>query len=169
MQNSDRSFDGLFYVGVQTTRIYCLPSCKARTPLVKNVLFYSTREEAIADGLRGCKRCYSDRYPDVLPTWLTDVIAYMRNNYETRLDETTLSQMTGVDISTVRRHFKHNLNMTPLAFHRRLRLKYARSLLEDGENYLSVAFATGYESSSGFREAFYREHGINPGAIDATR
>jgi len=160
---NDSSYDGKFYVGVHSTKIYCLPSCKAKLPLLKNVVFYTTREEAIAAGLRGCKRCKSESYPNVLPSWLHDVLKFMRENRTIKLDEMTLIKMTGVDISTVRRYFKDHLGMTPLAFHRRQRLTHARRLIESGSDYLSAAYECGYESSSGFREAFRKQFGNPPG------
>lgn len=167
MRENDSSFDGKFYVGVHSTGIYCLPSCKAKLPHLKNVIFYTTREEAIAAGLRGCKRCRSEKFPDVLPEWLHDVLKYMRNHLYERLNEERLIAMTGVDISTVRRYFKNHLHTTPLAFHRRQRLVYARRLIESGQDYMSAAFESGYESVSGFREAFCKEFGKPPGRFYA--
>lgn len=167
MTENDCTYDGKFYVGVNSTRIYCLPSCKAKLPLLKNVVFYATREEAIAAGLRGCKRCKSETFPDVLPSWLHEVLKYMRDHRTERLNEDKLIRMTGVDISTVRRYFKTHLGLTPLAFHRKIRLNHARSLIEEGQNYLSAAYECGYESSSGFREAFTRQFGCPPGRLYA--
>lgn len=166
MRANDSSFDGRFYVGVLSTGIYCLPSCRARLPQLKNVRFFATREEAIASGLRGCKRCKSAQFPDVLPTWLHQVIAYMRGNRTERLDEKRLMALTGVNISTVRRYFKTHLHMTPLAFHRRMRLTYARERIEAGLDYLNAAYECGYESASGFRDAFVRQFGVPPGRIN---
>ncbi len=165
MQSNDSSYDGQFYVGVLSTGIYCLPSCRARLPQIKNVRFFSTREEAIAFGLRGCKRCKSAEYPDVLPAWLHDVLDYMRTTTNERLDEWRLREMTGVDISTVRRYFRAHLGATPLAFHRKVRLQHAHNLIESGMDYLQAAFECGYESSSGFRDAFVRQFGQTPGRI----
>lgn len=165
----DSSFDGKFYVGVHSTGIYCLPSCKAKKPKPKNVVFYPSREEAIAAGLRGCKRCKSEKYPDVLPEWLHSVLKVMKNNYTERLNEYKLIQMTGVDVSTVRRYFKTHLHSTPLSFHRRLRLNYARHLLESGQNYLAAAYECGYESVSGFRQAFTQQFGQPPGSFYARK
>ena len=90
MIKRDASYDGRYYVGVHSTRIYCLPSCKAKKPYLKNVVFYPTREEAIAAGLRGCKRCKSEKYPDVLPSWLHLVLKFMRENQTERLNENRL-------------------------------------------------------------------------------
>ena len=52
MAHSDSAYDGKFYVGVHSTGIYCVPSCKAKKPKLKNVVFYGTREEAIAAGMQ---------------------------------------------------------------------------------------------------------------------
>ncbi len=57
MMKSDSRFDGKFFTGVKTTKIYCLPSCKVRKPLERNVLFFMTREEAKEAGFRPCKKC----------------------------------------------------------------------------------------------------------------
>lgn len=167
MQANDAAYDGKFYVGVHSTGIYCLPSCKAKLPQLKNVVFYATREEAIAAGLRGCLRCKSQKYPDVLPEWLFEVLSFMHSHRDTKLNEQQLMQITGVEISTVRRYFKLHVGMTPLAFHRRIRLQYARQLIETGSDYLSVAYACGYESASGFRDAFIRQFGQPPGRYHA--
>jgi methylphosphotriester-DNA--protein-cysteine methyltransferase len=169
MQGNDARYDGRFYVGVLSTGIYCLPSCKARLPKIENVRFFDTREEAIATGLRGCKRCKSAEFPDVLPKWLHAVLAYMSANRGEKLDEKRLMEMTGVNISTVRRYFKTHVHLTPLAFHRQLRLKYARQLIENGIDYLNAGHECGYESPSGFREAFVRQFGKPPGRFYVRR
>jgi AraC family transcriptional regulator of adaptative response/methylated-DNA-[protein]-cysteine methyltransferase len=163
MKANDCSYDGCFYVGVHSTGIYCLPSCKAKLPLLKNVRFYSTREEAIAAGLRGCRRCHSESYPDVLPAWVKTLVSYMRRNRTERLTEQRLRDIAGVDITTIRRYFHTHLGTTALAFHRTVRLRYAKELIDSGADYLSAAFECGYESSSGFRSAFVRQYGHPPG------
>ncbi len=165
MMGKDADFDGRFYVGVHSTGIYCLPSCKARKPLLKNVVFYHTREEAIAAGLRSCRRCAAERYPDYLPTWLHKVLHYMREHKQDRLNEIALIRLSGVDISTIRRYFKQHLGETPLSFHRRIRLNSAREMIEKGQDYLSACYDCGYESASGFREAFTKQFGKPPGAF----
>jgi AraC family transcriptional regulator of adaptative response/methylated-DNA-[protein]-cysteine methyltransferase len=169
MTHYDSAYDGKFYVGVHSTGIYCLPSCKAKKPKLKNVVFYGTREEAIGAGLRGCRRCKSERFPDVLPPWLHATLRYMRDNLTDKLSQDRLVQMTGVDISTVRRYFKTHLGMTPLAFHRKLRLDYARRLIESGHDCLVAGYECGYESASGFRQAFARQFGKPPGRFYAKR
>lgn len=167
MAAKDPAYNGRFYVGVHSTGIYCLPSCRARTPLLRNVRFYTSREEAIAAGLRGCKRCRSDRYPDVLPDWVKQVVAFMREHRSERLTEAVLVEIAEVDITTIRRHFRMRFGMSPLAFNRRQRLQHARQLLESGTDWLNAGFECGYESASGFRAAFARQYGKPPGAFYA--
>jgi AraC family transcriptional regulator of adaptative response/methylated-DNA-[protein]-cysteine methyltransferase len=161
----DAGYDGVFYVGVTSTGIYCLPSCKAKKPLPKNIVFFSDRAEAIAAGFRGCKRCKSETFPDVSPEWLKSVLDLMRERPAGRIDENELSRRSGVDISTVRRHFKTKFGTTPLAFHRKVRLARAKALLEGGTDYLAAAYECGFESASGFRDAFLKEFGVTPGSV----
>lgn len=165
MRENDESFNGRFYTGVLSTGIYCLPSCPAKLPLLKNVRFFPTREQAIAAGLRGCKRCKSATYPDVLPDWYHSALKYMKENQSEKLDENKLMRLTGAEITTLRRTFCKRLGMTPLAFHRQLRLERAKELIENGSDYLNAGFDCGWESSSGFREAFEKQFGITPGRI----
>ena len=167
MQTDDASYDGRFFVCVKTTRIYCLPSCTAKDPLMKNVIFLATKEEAVAAGFRGCRRCRSEDFPHRTPSWLVETIAYMKHRVGTKIHERDLVVRSGVDISTIRRYFKSRMNTTPLAYHRKLRLERARTMLESGSDYLTVAYACGFESASGFRDAFVRQFGVTPGRTNA--
>ena len=68
MKSRDRRFDGVFYVAVRTTGIYCRPSCPARTPAYRNVSFHPSAAAAQAAGYRACKRCLPDATPGS-PDW----------------------------------------------------------------------------------------------------
>ncbi len=166
MLEDDARYDGKFFVCVRTTKIYCLPSCKAKLPQLKNVEFLSTREAAIAAGYRGCKRCRSEFYPDTSPAWLASVLSLMEREQQAKINEQMLAERAGVDISTIRRYFRQYLQTTPIAHHRRMRLEHARKLLERGENYLTAAYDSGFESASGFRDAFSKQFGCAPGRIN---
>ena len=50
-------FNGAFYTAVKTTGIFCLPSCRAKKPLRKNVVFYNSKPQALENGFRACKLC----------------------------------------------------------------------------------------------------------------
>ncbi len=161
----DASYDGLFYVGVRTMKIYCLPSCKARLSLEENMVFFSTREKAITAGYRSCKRCKPDLYPDITPYWLNKVLDYMKNNVSQRINEKILVRVAGVDISTIRRNFKLYCRSTPIAYHRKLRLAYAKELIRKGANSNELPSQCGFKSNSGFRAAFSKEFGHSPGEV----
>src|SRR5947209_16006575 len=53
----DARADGTFVLAVRSTHIYCRPSCPARRPLRRNVVFFRTQEEAERHGFRPCRRC----------------------------------------------------------------------------------------------------------------
>ncbi len=159
----DASYDGDFYVGVRTMKIFCLPSCKARLSLEKNMVFFSTREEAIEAGYRSCKRCKPDLFPKVMPNWLDKVLLYMKENVSEKIIEKNLVQITGVEISTIRRHFRNHYQLTPMTFHRKLRLAYAKELIRQGVKSNKLPYHCGFKSYSGFRTAFFKEFGHSPG------
>lgn len=163
MENRDSSFDGRFFVGVKTMKIYCLVSCKAKLPLHKNVEFFATISKAESAGYRACKRCNPDVYPSMSPVWFDECIRYLTTNIDRRVLEAELAVNVGVDVSTVRRHFKRTLNQTPANFHRHIRLKKAAQRLLEKAPVLQVSEESGYESLSGFVTAFRKKYGVSPG------
>lgn len=165
-KNSDQSFDGKFYVAVKSTGIYCLPSCKARLPMEKNIIFMTTRDEAIQSGFRGCLRCKSEFYPNVNPKWLKEIKKHLDNSINKKVTETELVTLANVDISTIRRYFKYHFKFTPLSYHRKKRLLHAKNLIASGFNYINAGYESGFESVSGFRDAFYKEFAQTPGEIN---
>ncbi len=162
MMARDSEYDGRFFVCVRSTMIYCLPSCKAKKPMLKNIILAASRAQALQLGFRGCKRCRAANFPNTAPKWFDGVIDLMRSNLSRHLDEGDLVNSAGVDVSTIRRYFKSQFAATPTAFHRKMRLEHARKMIESGVNYLTVAFESGFESASGFREAYKREFGVTP-------
>lgn len=164
-KNNDSSFDGKFYLGVLSTKIYCLPSCKAKMPLRKNVRFYPSRERAINDGLRGCKRCRSEFYPLTQPEWFSSVLVSIHEAKDRKITDKDLEQIANVNISTIRRYFKQYLETTLGEYSRKIRLEFALKLIKDGVSILEIPYMTGFSSLSGFRSAFQKEFGITPGAV----
>ena len=161
--------DGEFFVGVKTTKIYCLPSCKAKKPFVENIIFFNTREEAIIAGFRGCKRCKSEFYPQIEPEWLETVMSYIKKSKHTKINEIELANAAGVNISTIRRYFKAQFQITPIAYPRRIRLINAKKMIVEGKNCSIAAYRSGFKSISGFRDAFIKEYGSPPGKFSTNR
>jgi AraC family transcriptional regulator of adaptative response/methylated-DNA-[protein]-cysteine methyltransferase len=164
-RNNDTSCDGKFWIAVKTTRIYCLPSCKARFPLQKNITFFSTREEAIANGFRGCKKCMSEFYPNTAPNWLKDIEDHLIANPTSKISPEDLIELVKVDITTIRRYFKLYHGISPMKYHRQLRLAHAKKELETGGDLTDVSTAIGFTSIEGFIKAFQKEYGISPRRI----
>lgn len=61
-QRRDKSYQGKFYLAVKSTKIVCHPGCSSRIPLEKNMIFYDTLEDALADGFRPCKKCMKEMW-----------------------------------------------------------------------------------------------------------
>ena len=69
-RSRDSSYDGIFFVGVRTTGVFCRPVCPARKPLTRNVVYFATPRDAIVAGYRPCKRCHPLNIQDTPPTWI---------------------------------------------------------------------------------------------------
>jgi AraC family transcriptional regulator of adaptative response/methylated-DNA-[protein]-cysteine methyltransferase len=160
-QCSDVSYDGVFYLGVRTTGIFCRPSCPARKPQPRNVEFFASAQAAQAAGYRPCKRCHPldlERLPD----WASALIGDLDRDPTQRIKDEELRER-GLAPATVRRVFLRHFGMTFQAYARARRLGVALSALREGANLDDVALGHGYESHSGFREAFGRLFGQAPG------
>ena len=163
-RTGNASYDGIFFMAVRSTNIYCLPSCPARFPLEHNIEFYETRKEAEQAGYRGCLRCYSAEY-SYQPPWLTDLVEFLHNHLEKKLTMSDLERFTQRHRSTVSAHFTQQYGMTAMDYFRRLKMDTARNRILEGEDYRDVAFSLGYSSISGFRSAFKRCFSHTPGQI----
>ncbi len=157
----DSSFDGLFFAAVTTTGIFCRPSCPARKPLPGNVTYYATAAEALVAGYRPCERCRPlDASAD--PEWLPDLVARVEADPRSRIRDEDL-KAEGLDPATVRRRFQARFGLTFQAYQRARRLAGAFEAIKKGGSIDEAVFDHGYESHSGFREAFARLFGDPPG------
>jgi AraC family transcriptional regulator of adaptative response/methylated-DNA-[protein]-cysteine methyltransferase len=157
----DTAYSGLFFVGVRTTGIFCRPSCPARSPHPKNVEYFPTAAEALFAGYRPCKRCRPMAVDDQ-PEWATTLLVEVENNPAARITESDL-RARGTDPATVRRHFLRHYGMTFQAYTRARRLSSALGNIRDGGKLDDTIFDSGYESHSGFRDAFSKLFGCTPG------
>jgi AraC family transcriptional regulator, regulatory protein of adaptative response / methylated-DNA-[protein]-cysteine methyltransferase len=159
--NRDPSFEGIFFVGVRTTGIFCRPTCTAKKPARENVDFFPTPSEALHSGYRPCLRCHP-MDPDKRPPRL---IERLRTEVERapdgRLTDKELAAMA-IDPSTARRQFKRHYGMTFQAYHRARRMGLALREVRKGARVDEARNGSGFESESGFREAFTRIFGEPP-------
>src|SRR5262252_6955668 len=91
----DRSYDGIFFLGVRTTGIFCRPSCPARKPLPQNVNYYATVQEAMFAGYRPCKRCRPLATNGQPPDWVERAITLVKNS-EAKVRDSELKR-SGID------------------------------------------------------------------------
>lgn len=157
----DASYDGLFFLGVHTTGIFCRPTCPARKPLPENVEYFPTPRAAIAAGYRPCKRCRPLELDDQ-PEWAASLIADVERDPLSRITEGDL-KMRGIDPATARRYFQRRYGMTFQAFARARRLSAVFTHIREGRSLDDAVFDSGFESHSGFRDAFTRTFGDAPG------
>ncbi|RPJ40643.1 MAG: bifunctional transcriptional activator/DNA repair protein Ada, partial [Candidatus Latescibacterota bacterium] len=157
----DETYDGLFFVAVRTTGVFCRPTCPARKPAPRNVEYFAEPREALAAGYRPCKRCRPMRVGDQ-PAWAKQLLDEIEGNPSARITEADLRDR-GIDPSTARRHFMKNFGMTFQAYARARRLGAALAEIRRGGSLDDAVFESGYESHSGFREAFARVFGDAPG------
>jgi AraC family transcriptional regulator of adaptative response/methylated-DNA-[protein]-cysteine methyltransferase len=159
----DRSFDGLFVAGVRTTGIFCRPSCPARKPKPENLEYFATPAEACARGYRACLRCHPQTSPGERPAWLQPLFQRLEAEPDTRLTATDLKRL-GLEPARVRRWFQHHLGLSFAEYARHQRLGRALTTLQQGGTLDAAALGHGFESHSGFRDAFSRHFGTPPGA-----
>jgi AraC family transcriptional regulator of adaptative response/methylated-DNA-[protein]-cysteine methyltransferase len=157
----DAAYNGLFFLGVRTTGIFCRPTCPARKPLPKNVEYFATARDALAAGYRPCKRCRPMEL-DEEPAWARRLIDEIEREPSSRITEGELARR-GVDPATVRRYFKRRYGMTFQAYARSARLAGALHAIREGASLDTAVFESGYDSHSGFRDAFARTFGNTPG------
>ena len=161
-KNNMAEFDGEFYIAVKTTSIYCLPSCKAKFPLIKNVEFFGSCDKAQMYGYRPCKRCRPNKYPQNYPSWLEDVKNYIDKNFSSFIPESEFVSLSNVDITTIRRYFKQYFHLNLKSYQRSKRMKYALKLIEKGIHLEEIYTECGYATLKGFNSAFKRYFGYSP-------
>jgi AraC family transcriptional regulator of adaptative response/methylated-DNA-[protein]-cysteine methyltransferase len=159
--SKDSSYDGLFFVAVRTTGVFCRPSCSAR-PKRENVEFFTSMRETLFAGYRPCKRCHPDEVNGRLPEWVSGLIEAVEAQPERRIKAAEL-RSKGITPEKARRWFLENYGMTFAEWQRGRWLAEAFTQIRNGSPIDDVVFANGYESHSGFREAFTRTFGSSPG------
>lgn len=174
----DARFDGVFFVGVSTTGIYCRPICPAKTPGRSRCRFYDTSAQAERAGYRACFRCRPELAPgttnahgerasvdalDVLVAAATQRIAEGALN-ERSLDD--LAAELGVSARHLRRALETKLGVSPVELAQSRRLALAKQLLQDTSLRITdVAFAAGFQSVRRFNAAFGERMGKAPSQI----
>jgi AraC family transcriptional regulator of adaptative response / DNA-3-methyladenine glycosylase II len=170
----DARFDGWFFTAVRTTGIYCRPSCPARTPLARNVAFFTTAAAAQGAGFRACRRCRPDAVAGS-PEWdvRADVVAramrLIADGEVERSGVPGLAARLGYSDRQLHRLLVAELGVGPLALARTQRAQTARLLIETTDlSMADVAFAAGFASIRQFNDTLREVFATTPTALRRT-
>jgi AraC family transcriptional regulator, regulatory protein of adaptative response / DNA-3-methyladenine glycosylase II len=164
----DERFDGLFFVAVRTTGIYCRPVCRARTPRRDRCVFYRTAAEAERAGFRACFRCRPELAPGSAPQ---DSVSRLVRSALARIEAGALNDGSldgladalGVSGRHLRRAMHAELGISPVDLAQTRRLALAKQLLHDTAlPMVDIAFASGFGSVRRFNALFRARFGRNP-------
>jgi AraC family transcriptional regulator of adaptative response/methylated-DNA-[protein]-cysteine methyltransferase len=159
----DASYLGVFFPAIRTTGIFCLPTCAPpRRPKPENCEYFGSVREAVFAGYRPCKLCRPTELAGTPPAWVAALIQRVETEPDAKLQAADLRALD-VSPERARRWFMDNHGMTFTAWCRARRLSMAFTKIGAGDNLDEVTLSHGYESHSGFREAFARTFGDSPG------
>src|SRR5665213_4245861 len=165
----DARFDGVFFVGVTSTRIYCRPVCTARTPKLANCRFFETAEAAEKESFRPCLRCRPELAPGNAPVDDAGRIAHLLVQ---RIDEGLLDDGASLeDIADefelssrqLRRIVQKEIGVSPIELMQTRRLLLAKQLLTETKLPVTeIAYASGFSSLRRFNDAFSTHYRLPP-------
>ena len=171
IESKDARFDGWFFTAVKTTKIYCRPSCPARTPYAHNVEFLPTAAAAQKAGYRACKRCRPDASPGS-PEWdpRGDIVARaMRLIADGVIDRggvPELARRLAYSERQINRLLVAEVGAGPLALARAQRAQTARVLIETTDlTFANIAFASGFASIRQFNDTIREVFAVTPTAL----
>lgn len=172
----DVRFDGVFFVGVTTTGIYCRPVCTARTPRFERCRFFPCAALAEKDGFRPCLRCRPELAPGHAPV---DAVGNLARRAAARIEAGALNDGGDVErlardlrISSrqLRRAIGREFGVSPVELAQTNRLLLAKRLLaETGLSMIDVALASGFASVRRFNALFREHYGLAPSQIRRSR
>lgn len=160
----DAAFEGRALVGVATTGIFCRLTCPARKPRPENCRWFATPAEALGAGFRPCLRCHPLAPEAAADPTVQALLALLQADPARRWTEADVAAQ-GFEPSTVRRAFRRHLGMTFLELARQSRLREGVTRLAAGEPVIEAQLDAGFDSASGFRDAFARLFGHPPAAL----
>ncbi|HEX6706632.1 MAG TPA: Ada metal-binding domain-containing protein [Albitalea sp.] len=177
LKSRDARFDGRLFVGVTSTRIYCRPICRVRTPKRENCRFFETPAQAEAQAFRPCLKCRPEIAPGPGLAWsVMDASSTLAKQAADWLDTqaasgdaprlAALASRLGVSDRHLRRIFQAEHGVTPVQYLQTRRLLTAKQLLTDTRLPVSqVALASGFASLRRFNAAFAQSYRMSPSRL----
>ncbi|MBW8186537.1 DNA-3-methyladenine glycosylase 2 family protein [Shewanella nanhaiensis] len=174
----DPRFDGVFFIGVLTTGIFCRSICPATPPKEKNVRYFSTAIEAANAGLRPCLRCRPDSAPGSFAWKGTDTTVeralsliddgFLFGDNSGSLE--SLAQKLGITSRYLRKLFVDKVGTSPNKYAQFRQLMFAKQLLHQTDlSMTQVGLAAGFTSIRRFNEVFQQTLALTPSALRKSR
>lgn len=171
----DTRFDGVFFVGVSSTGVYCRTVCTARTPRQENCTFHPSAAAAEKAGFRPCLRCRPELAPgnariDAINRLATAIANRLEDGELVNHSLEELAGEMGITDRHLRRVIKTAFGVSPIELVQTQRLLLAKRLLTDTDlSVIDVAFASGFASLRRFNALFKDRYGLNPTSLRKTR
>ncbi|CAH7012895.1 ADA regulatory protein [Vibrio chagasii] len=167
----DARFDGMFFTAVKTTGIFCRPICPATPPKEENVEYFSHQAQALKAGYRPCLRCRPDSAP-FSPAWKGVETTFLRamqlidNGALGSGSITDLAERLGISDRYLRTLFDTYIGVSPKQYSLYSQLMFAKQLLHTSSMSITdVGFASGFNSTRRFNDAFQKELKLSPSQI----
>ena len=164
----DPSFDGIFFVAITSTRIYCRPVCPSRLARPENRRFFVARADAEASGFRACRRCRPElecgETPlDAVPRLAQKAVAQISDGALNGQSVQALALALGMSDRHLRRALEREVGASPFTLALAQRLRTATELLADARLTIThVAYASGFQSLRRFNAAFRQHFQMSP-------
>ena len=159
----DARADSLFFYAVLTTGVYCYPSCPSRVSLKENTRYFETRQAALDDGFRACKRCLSDVEPLIerQRKLVESACHLIRESQGSRKIE-EVAEGVAVSRYHLQKLFKKFLGLSPKAYANAARTQSIESTLSNAQSVTQAVFDAGYNQSSTFYAVGADRLGMSP-------
>ncbi|MFL6232426.1 MAG: AlkA N-terminal domain-containing protein [Thermoanaerobaculia bacterium] len=163
----DARFDGLFFVGIVTTGIYCRPTCPSRRATPDHRRFFNSAAAAESSGFRPCLRCRPELAPGQT---MINAVSRLASTAAYRIGAGALNGRSVADLAAElgvsERHLRRELGVSPVELAQTHRLLLAKRLLaETALSVTDIAFASGFESLRRFNFVFHERYGMSPSAL----
>ncbi|MDN7243145.1 bifunctional transcriptional activator/DNA repair enzyme AdaA [Planococcus sp. N028] len=160
---NDPAFDDQFFYGVQTTGIFCRPSCKSRVPSKENVHIFKNAFLAIEQGYRPCKRCKPDGLQLPTEEWVQQITEWMDAHFTENVTLDKLAEVTHSSPFHLQRSFKQLTGISPFTYLQQKRLeKAAQELATTDQTVAAVGRAVGFSNIPYFITLFKKKTGQTP-------
>jgi len=171
----DSRFDGIFFVAVKTTGIYCRPICPATTPKEENIEYYDHAYLAAKAGYRPCLRCHPDSAPGS-PIWngtsttLRRAKRFIDSGILEHSSLTELANRLGITDRYLRQLFDKHLGVSPKSYALFKQCEFAKNLLHQTNfSITDIAYTSGFKSVRRFNDCFKKQLGLSPSQIRKCR